>query len=443
MHKIQAKKLEEIFGNRANFRRTERKLYGHDIAAIASIFKLIVGSTIPDAVVQPENEGELVDLAKWARENKIPLTPRGKASTGYGGAIPVRGGVVVDFYRMRKIKNIDPANMTATVEAGAVFERLDRELMKQGPTLKLYPSSYPAATVGGWLAQGGAGIGSFEAGWFRDNVVSARAVMPDGVLKEFRGSDLGLLSDAEGTTGLISEATLKVQPFEEMEAIAVGCPDAHTLQEGIKTLIEKMLPIWSLLFINPRMAELKNEAPLREHLGHPAEKRVVLPKYYIVTLSFRKKDRDRVMSVLPGMIKECGAVLLSDEIARHEWENRFKIMIVKRLGPSLVPAEVVVPLSSPADVMDEIQAKVDQPVVKEGLVIREGRDGKPEVVILAFIPSDQRKFSYSFVFGLTLTITKIAEKYGGRAYATGLYFSRKAHRILGKERMARLRGLPT
>jgi Fe-S oxidoreductase len=145
------------------------------------------------------------------------------------------------------------------------------------------------------------------------------------------------------------------------------------------------------------------------------------------------------MAVLPGMIKECGAELLSDEIARHEWDNRFKIMIVKRLGPSLVPAEVVVPLSSLAKVLNEIQAKVDQPVVKEGVVIREGRDGKPEVVILGFIPSDQRKFNYNFVFGLTLTIMKITEKYGGRAYSTGLYFSRQADRVLGKERAARIR----
>ena len=61
------------------------------------------------------------------------------------------------------------------------------------------------------------------------------------------------------------------------------------------------------------------------------------------------------------------------------------------------------------------------------------------MVILGFIPSDQRRFSYNFVFGLSLTIMKIAEKYGGRAYATGLYFSRKAPKVLGRERLQRLR----
>ena len=100
--------LEGAFGNRVSFDRVERKLYGHDIAVFPSLFKPLIGTTIPDAVVQPENEQELIDLLKWAGQNNLPLTPRGKASSGYGGVLPVKGGLVVDFYRMNKIVNIDP-----------------------------------------------------------------------------------------------------------------------------------------------------------------------------------------------------------------------------------------------------------------------------------------------------------------------------------------------
>ena len=56
---------------------------------------------------------------------------------------------------MNKITDIDPDAQTATVEAGVVWEKLDKALAKKGMTLRLYPSSYPAATVGGWVAQGG------------------------------------------------------------------------------------------------------------------------------------------------------------------------------------------------------------------------------------------------------------------------------------------------
>jgi Fe-S oxidoreductase/FAD/FMN-containing dehydrogenase len=431
--------LQNLFGNRVSFRKLERKLYGHDIAAIPGLIKPFIGNTVPEAVVQPQSEPELTELVRWAVKNRVALTPRGKGSSGYGGVIPVKGGIVVDFYRLHAVKHIDTEKNTVTVEAGAVWETLDKELMKRGLTLRLYPSSYPSATVGGWLAQGGAGIGSFEAGWFRDNVVSARAVLPDGEVREFRGDDLDLLSGAEGITGFISEVTLRVRPLEEIEVAAIGCPDARDLQRMIQAIIDRKLLIWSMLFINPRMAELRNQAPLLEHFEYPVEERVLLPASYVMTLAFRKKDHDTVMGGLPEIMKPCQAELLSDRIAEHEWQNRFKIMLVKRLGPSLVPAEVVIPLSALGSVMAEIQNKVDQPVVKEGVVVREGAGGQPEVVILGFIPSDQRRFNYNFVFGLTLTIMKIAEKHGGRPYSTGIYFARKADTVMGKRIVARLK----
>jgi FAD/FMN-containing dehydrogenase/heterodisulfide reductase subunit C len=431
--------LEAMFGERVCFRRTERKLYGHDIGALPGLVKLLVGDTVPEAVVQPQTEEELVELVRWARENRIPLTPRAKASSGYGGVLPVKGGVVVDFYRMNRVLSVDPGAMTATVQAGVVWEKLDRELGKHGLTLRLYPTSYPASTVGGWLAQGGAGIGSYEAGWFRDSVVRARVVLPDGTLRDFSGPELELISDAEGITGLISQVTIKVQPLEDLEVVAVGCPDAHDLQRLVESMVAAGLPIWSLLFINPRMAELKNKAPLMEHYGHPAEERVLLPASYILTLTFRKRDRDLIVEKLPALLRPCEAEILSDRIAQHEWKNRFKLMVVKRLGPSLVPAEVVIPLSSLGDVMTEIERKVNQPVVKEGVIIREGSKGEPEAVILGFIPSDQRKFDFNFVFTLVLTIMKIARRHGGRPYSTGLFFAKKAKEVLGEERVRRLK----
>ena len=334
---------------------------------------------------------------------------------------------------MRAIKNIDTKEMTVTAQAGVVWEKLDKELAKKGFTLRLYPSSYPAATVGGWLAQGGAGIGSYQAGWFRNNVVSARVVMPNGKIKEFNFNGIDIINGAEGITGFIVDVTMLIMPLEEMTAMAIGSPTAQNLQELTQSIIEKDLPIWSMLFINPRMAEMKNRAPLRTHLDHPVEKHIELPSSYITTIVFRKNDSEKVLPELEKLIKTYNSKILDDSIAQHEWENRFKIMLVKRLGPSLVPAEVVVPLSSLGNVMAEIEGQVIQPVVKEGLIIKKGTNGKPEVVILGFIPSDQRKFNYNFVFGLSLTIMKIAEKHGGRPYSTGIYFAGKANKIMGKK----------
>ena len=433
--------LTTLFGPRVTFERIERKMYSHDIAAMPKLVKPLVGNTVPDAVVQPENEAQLVEFVRWAADNRIPLTPRGKASSGYGGVVPVKKGIVVDFYWMKDVLDIDPEQMTVTVEPGITWEQLDKELQKKELALRLYPTSYPSSSVGGWLAQGGAGIGSYEYGWFVDNVVSARVVMPSGEVREFADKELELISEAEGITGLISQVTVRLRRLEQEDVVSLACSDAHDLQALIEAIVESELPIWSMIYINPRMAELKNRAPLMEHYGHPVEERVLLPAAYVMTLTFRAADRETIVAKLNELVKPCQAEILSDRIAQHEWHHRFKLMVVKRLGPSLVPAEVVVPLSSLGDVMTEIENKVDQPIVKEGVIIRQSIDGKPEVVILGFIPADERKFNYNFVFGLVLTIIKIAEKHNGRAYATGLYFGSKADSILGAERVQRIKAL--
>ncbi len=431
--------LERTFPHRVSFNPTERKLYGHDIASLPGLLKPLVGDTTPEGVVQPETEAELVELVRWAAAHNIALTPRGKASSGYGGVLPVKKGLVVDFYRMRTIIKVDPENLTATVQPGAVWEKLDRELGKQGLMLRLYPTSYPSSTVGGWLAQGGAGIGSFEMGWFRDSVAAARVVLPDGTVKDFSGPELDLVADAGGATGLISQVTIRVQPLEELKVAAISCPDAHSLQQFAQSLVHRKLPVWSFLFMNPLMADLKNQSPLREHHGHPDEERVLLPKAYIATIAYRASDQSAMKDGLPSVVSACEAQLLDERIAAHEWKNRFNFMVVKRLGPSLVPSEVAVPLASLGDVMNEIESKVSQPIVKEGIVIARGAGGKPEVIVLGLIPSDQRRFNYNLVFSLALTVLKIAEKHGGRPYTTGLYFGNRAAQVMGASRAAKLR----
>ena len=106
--------LKERFGHRVNFDRPERKLYGHDIAAMPSLVKFLVGDTLPRAVVQPEGEDEIIELLRWANRERIPVVPRGKATSGYGGALPLKEAVVIDFWRMRKVLEVDPSAMTVT-----------------------------------------------------------------------------------------------------------------------------------------------------------------------------------------------------------------------------------------------------------------------------------------------------------------------------------------
>jgi Fe-S oxidoreductase/FAD/FMN-containing dehydrogenase len=430
--------LARTFGARVTFDPVELPLYGHDVGELPSLVRPLMGTTVPRAVVQPVGAAELSSIAAWASASGVPLTARGKATAGYGGAIPVGGAVVVDFRRMCAVRAVDAKAGTVTVEPGITWEQLDRALAQHGLTLRLYPTSYPAATVGGWLAQGGAGIGSFEFGWFRENVVKARAVLATGEEREFTGADIDLLSEACGATGLVSEVTLRVQPAAELAVTAASFPDAAAVQRAAEDVIRDGVHVWSMIFINPRMAQMKNRSAHGPHTYGAEDDRVTLPETHVAVFAFRAAEAPAVRAGLDRIVAAAGGQALDERIARHEWDGRFKVMQVKQLGPSLVPAEVVVPLRSLAAFMAEVGARVTQPVVKEGIVVRAGRGGEPEVVILGFIPSDQRRLTYAFVFSLSLSITRIAEKHGGRAYSTGLYFSTKAGSVLGKERRQRM-----
>ena len=215
-------RLKNLLGARVTFERRERRLYGHDIAAMPSLVK-------PARRRHDARRGRPAGQAKRSSPSScagragrgVPLTPRGKGSSGYGGAIPVKKGVVVDLYRLRGVVAVDREAQTATVEPGITWEQLDRELAA-GLTLRLYPTSYPSSSVGGWLAQGGAGIGSYEYGWFAENVVAARVVLAGGDVRELSGAELGLVADAEGTTGIISRVTLRVRQLEPEAVTAVA-----------------------------------------------------------------------------------------------------------------------------------------------------------------------------------------------------------------------------
>lgn len=224
----QQQAIEEIVGpDRARFDRRERRVYSHDTGVLPGAFRLVAGASLADGVAQPETEEQLIRLVRFALENGVPLVPRGKATSGYGGAVPANGGLVLDLTRMKGIVWVDTKNVTVTVRAGTVWKDLEQALAAYGLALRLYPTSSPGSTVGGWLAQGGAGIGSHAYGWFVENVIAARVVTGTGAIRVIAGDELATVSEAEGTTGIITEVTLAVRKMTEQTQTAVAFADAE------------------------------------------------------------------------------------------------------------------------------------------------------------------------------------------------------------------------
>ncbi|MBE0475504.1 MAG: FAD-binding oxidoreductase [Coriobacteriia bacterium] len=430
--------LDAAFGERLRSDRVERKMYSSDIGALPGLVKPFVPAGLAGAVVRPRHEADVVELLRLASRERFAVVPRGMSTSGYGGALPPAGAVVADMSGMDEVLEVDRGALRARVQPGVIWERLERGLREHGLAPRLYPSSAPSSTVAGWLAQGGSGFGSFGYGWFKDNVLSARVVLPSGDVREFAGDDLrAFVADAEGVTGIVVEVTIALRPMEDEVHRLFALPDHEALQVALERVSTEALPLWSVSFLNPESVRLKKRLPHRH--GHPYEEaheryEPDLPEEYLLVVAYPAPRGDAVDSGLSAAVAAAGGRELDERAAEHEWEQRFAPMRLKRIGPSIVPTEVVVPLAELSAVLGEIGERIGQPFVLEGM-----HGAGDAVTLLGFIPHDERSFAFNLAFALSLSVIAIARRHGGRAYSTGLYFRREARRVLGAERLEALR----
>jgi alkyldihydroxyacetonephosphate synthase len=175
---------------------------------------------VPDAVVSPGTREELVEVVRWCDANDVAMVPYGAGTGVVGGAAPVAGAVTVDLKRLNGIGALDEVSGTVTVEPGVFGQTLEDHLRHRGWTLGHFPSSIHCSTIGGFLAIRSAGQASSFYGKLEDMVVGLEVVLADGSLftakpvpQSAAGPDLSrLFLGAEGTTGIIVGATLRVWP---------------------------------------------------------------------------------------------------------------------------------------------------------------------------------------------------------------------------------------
>lgn len=186
-------------------------------------------------VARPGSTVEVSSIMRVANQHKIPVYVRGCGCSHWAGWLPVEGGILLDMTRMNKIIEIDENNLTATVQSGCTWYKLDKGLRKRGLTYLMSEMGGPAMTVGGSVIKAGGGpYGTCKFGLHGESdVLGFEVVLPTGEVvrtgsgahlnsRPFRrlcfGPDLtGLLIGSEGTLGILTEVTLRVRPVPEVE----------------------------------------------------------------------------------------------------------------------------------------------------------------------------------------------------------------------------------
>lgn len=179
-------------------------------------------ATLPDAVCYPESKEDIQVILRLASQYKTPVVCFGIGSGLEGQAIPVFGGVVLNFSEMKRVVDFSPEDMTVTVEPGITRTELNQKLNKNGLQFPIDPGA--DASIGGMTATNASGTTAVKYGSMRDQILDIEVVLADGRVihtgshakKSSSGYHLsGLFCGSEGTLGVVTEITLRVHGIPE------------------------------------------------------------------------------------------------------------------------------------------------------------------------------------------------------------------------------------
>lgn len=192
-----------------------------ELLEIYSKDKNKVISSIPGAILFPENTKEVSQIMKLASKYKVPITPRGGGTSVTGSAVPMNNSIILSLEKMDTIIEVDKDNLMAVIEPGVINIDLQNELKKQDLFYPPDPASLKTCTIGGNVALCAGGMRAVKYGVTKDYILGLEVVLPSGEIvnyggklrKNVTGYDLmHLFIGSEGTLGIITKIILKVLP---------------------------------------------------------------------------------------------------------------------------------------------------------------------------------------------------------------------------------------
>ncbi len=214
---------------------------------------------VPALVAKPVSIDEVQAIVRHAARHRLPVTGWGAGTSLEGNASPATGGIVIDFTLMNRVREIAAGDMLCVVEPGVTREQLNTDLRDSGLFFPVDPGAN--ATIGGMISTRASGTTTVRYGSMRDNVLALKVVLPDGRListgtrarKSAAGYDLThLFTGAEGTLGLIVEATLRLHGRPEHTVAATWT--FATAEGAINTVIATIqcgVPMARMEFLDP------------------------------------------------------------------------------------------------------------------------------------------------------------------------------------------------
>ncbi len=327
---------------------------------------LTVERQVPAAVAVPSNTAEVSEILRVCAEHRFPVTARGAGTGLSGAAVPGADSLVVSFEAMSSIVEIDHDNHVAVVQPGIRLNELDEVLASHGFVYPVYPGEY-SASLGGNVNTNAGGMRAVKYGVTRHHVLGLEVVLAGGevirtggkFVKSSSGYDLTqLIVGSEGTLGLVTEITLRLQPrlahqatvlapFATLEEVTAAVP--RILDSGVAPLILEYLDIMT-------MAATKAHVGLE--LGIPADIEATALAYLVVMLESTHENRlDEDTQAVAEHLAELGAMdvyVLPPAAAGDLIRAREQAFWVSKANNADDVVDVVVPRASVPEFMARV-----------------------------------------------------------------------------------------
>src|SRR5947199_308821 len=236
----------------------------------------------PEVVGLPRTPAEVAAVLRLLAAERIPFVPRGAGTGLSGGTLPVEAPVMVGTSRLSAIEAIDVANRRIVAQAGVVNQWVTNSVRAHGLCFAPDPSSQPACTIGGNIAENSGGPHTLKYGVTTNHVLGVELVLASGevvalggAVEDRPGYDLvGLVVGAEGTFGIVTRATLRlVRAPEAFRTLLAVFESVDAASEAVSGIIAAGIVPAALEMMDRLILQALEQA---YHIGLPTDAGAVL-----------------------------------------------------------------------------------------------------------------------------------------------------------------------
>lgn len=349
--------LTPLLGDRLSVSKSDLEAHGQSETHFDAI--------APDGVVYPRSADEVSEIVKICATHHCPIIGYGAGTSLEGHTLAVQGGIAMDFRDMAAVVAVNDADMTVRVQPGITREALNQELRTTGLFFPVDPGAN--ASIGGMASTRASGTTAVRYGTMRDNVIALEVVMADGRIvrtgsgarKSSAGYDLtALMVGSEGTLGLITELTLKLQGQPEGIAAAMCAFDTiDAAVEAVTGTIAMGIPMARIEFLDAASVAAVN-----------AYSSADFPETPHLMVEFHGSDTGVAEQAerFGEIAKDCGgsdfAWATQAEDRTRLWQMRhhaYWAILASRKGATAIVTDVCVPISNLAQAVRDTQADID------------------------------------------------------------------------------------